>query len=391
MLLVLVLTLSSLCLAAVAGLHRGLAAQTTRLIESVGSDCYRVSSQSRWSRSQSGVRISDDSLDLEDLRALEIELGDRFRFAPYTGGQAVDLALGDRRIEADLLGIGNEYLALRAWRLEHGNSFRESESEAQELVVILGASVARELGGEGLIGQIIRVADAPFRVTGVLAAKGAGVLGEDQDRRVFVPLDVAAKRVFSSSGLRGFLAVPRDTLSSESVTELLTRGLERRGHHLSGPNQDAYLTGPDWLRARYRGSFSAVLRAGEILLLCVGLIAAVVVCAGFYFAVAERSTEIGLKRALGGTRLAIASEVLLESAILGCLGTVLGSGLAWVGSRIVSSTSEIAPGFSRYPIAVTPGVALLVGGGTLLLALTAALPPAWRAASSRPADSLRSE
>ena len=130
---------------------------------------------------------SVQTLTLEDAEAVAREIPTIARWTPGVRGRSQVIA-GNNNWNTQVEGGNEDFLAVRNWAVAEGANFTARDVLVAEKVCLLGATVARTLFPDSdPVGQIIRVRNMPFRVIGVLAAKGQGQWGQDQDDFVLAP------------------------------------------------------------------------------------------------------------------------------------------------------------------------------------------------------------
>jgi putative ABC transport system permease protein len=254
-------------------------------------------------------------------------------------------------------------------------------------VAVLGASVARTLFPLGSApGETIRLAGDWYRVVGVLEgrasprSRGAAIRGRDLNRSVVVPLpalDLGADRRPD-----GVDEIVFRVASAETVTA--AAGVALRLVHRAANGEPIEVIVPrEILRQRERTQrvFNVVTGAVAAISLLVGGIGIMNIMLA---SVAERTREVGIRRALGARRRDVATQFLVESSLLTLAGGLLGSVLGLAGSGLIQS-------FAGWPTAVHP----LMLVAALLVALAVGIGfgfyPAWQAAGLDPVEALRRE
>ncbi len=138
---------------------------------------------------------SMQTLTIEDAEAVAREVPTIARWTPGVRGRAQVIA-GNNNWNTQVEGGNEDYLVVRNWVVADGANFTARDVLVAEKVCLLGATVARTLFPDGdPVGQIIRVRNMPFRVTGVLAPKGQGQFGQDQDDFVLAPWTTVQKKL----------------------------------------------------------------------------------------------------------------------------------------------------------------------------------------------------
>src|SRR6266542_1440768 len=189
---------------AMVGIGNGARAQVEAQVASMGQNVIQVSAGSSSSR---GVRQGAESavtLTVEDAEAIAEEVPDAVAVSPEVKIKT-RIIVGNRNWSASVYGESPEYFELRKWPLTDGAVFTDQDVRAAAKVAVIGSAAAEELfGDEDPLGEIIRIQNVPFTVTGVLKPKGTSVSGSDNDDNVFVPYTTAMKRLIGQQqiGLR---------------------------------------------------------------------------------------------------------------------------------------------------------------------------------------------
>lgn len=295
------------------------------------------------------------------------------------------------------LGVNPEYLKLRNLPVEAGRNVSEADVREGRRVAVLGANVRKQLFEKRpvRVGDRVYVNSYPFEIIGWMAEKdqNSSYDGWDNDK-ILVPTTTllrdmpADRRVYAEGRVNGFLYRPVDVARWEEAQTEVRSALGRV--HGFQANDKGALRMFDSIESAQM--FDSIFNAGEIFLAVVSLVTlslgGVGVMNTMMMAVAERTNEIGLKKALGATRGRILLDFFLEgvflAALSGCGGLLLTLGVA----RIVNSLPMPAM-FSGLPIHWPMLVFATFALG--LVAVLSALPPAQRAAEMTPVEALRHE
>src|SRR2546428_9485169 len=138
---------------------------------------------------QSGARIftGQSTITEEDVAAVRAECPSVAYVSPMSRGGA-QVVFGNLNWGTSVQGVGTEWPFVRSWNVDQGSFFGDSEVRSAAKVCVLGATVARSLfGDQNPVGEMVRIRNFPFRVIGVLEAKGGSTMGQDQDDTVIAP------------------------------------------------------------------------------------------------------------------------------------------------------------------------------------------------------------
>jgi macrolide transport system ATP-binding/permease protein len=312
------------------------------------------------SSSKEGVNLglgSRPSLTEGDAEAIESALDGALVAAPTVSGMA-QLVHGSRNWSTLVGGVVPGYLTARDWRLDSGQTFTSAEVGRAAKVVLLGQTVARRLfAGDDPLGRTLRIGNTPFRVTGVLAAKGQDAAsGRDQDDVVLVPLTTAKLRVLGRRGIDrrsvDFIVIKAEDGALDELSDQVTRLLRDRHRIQPGAEDDFLLRDPAAsLQARDES-----LRSLTYLLLAVAAVALLVGGIGIMnimlFSTVERRSEIALRMAVGAAPRDIRTQFLIEALALCLLGSIAGVVLGAGAAGVIAE-------LSGWPVLVRPHAILL--------------------------------
>ncbi len=268
--------------------------------------------------------------------------------------------------------------------LESGRFFTDMEDHHAAFVTVIGSDVRDELFGKiDPIGRTIWVANQPLRVIGLLRKQGS-VLGQNQDKQLWMPISTFRKRFGTRSTLDFFIrakgGIGGMQRSMDDVRVILRA---RRRTSFRADDPFAMVTA-EALQMLWKnisaGAFALMTFISSISLAVGGIVIANIMLVS----VIERTREIGVRRALGATRLNIQMQFLTEAILLALGGGLAGVLLGFLMSKAIAT-------FSPLPTLVKPA---LVIAGLVIAALTgmaAGWFPARRAARLPPVESLRYE
>ena len=183
---------------AMIALGSGARAAIDQQIQSQGTNVVYVSAGS-FGRGPGTVRQgagSVSTLTLEDAQAIAEQVPTVQRLSPMVRGRGVQVIAGNQNWNTSIEGGNEDYLEIRNWPLTSGANFTPRDVLVAEKVCLLGSTVVQNLyPDQDPVGQIIRVKNLPFRVVGVLAPKGQGQWGQDQDDLILAPYTTVQKKV----------------------------------------------------------------------------------------------------------------------------------------------------------------------------------------------------
>jgi putative ABC transport system permease protein len=281
-------------------------------------------------------------------------------------------------------GVEPGYLVIRSWDVSGGIFFDDEDVAARNRVAVLGATTASQLFGESdPLGQQVRIGTNNFNVIGILAEKGAGGNGQDQDDIIMVPLDTALTRLSNSMNVGNIVmsVVSKQYMeAAEKETELILR----EAHKLS---EDDTADFEIMNSAELIDMASETSRSLTILLAAIAGVSLIVGGIGIMnimlVSVTERTREIGIRMSVGARKRDIMFQFLSESVILSLLGGIIGIALAAVVCR--------ALGALEVPTAINPLIVAAAAVFAALVGIFFGFYPARKAASLYPIDALRYE
>ena len=311
--------------------------------------------------------------------------------APVLQGSA-EITFGGEGTTTSIMGVTPEYEYVRNYQVAEGEYINEEHMLGQASVVLLGPEVAKTLFGrtEGLVGEMVRIEGQPFRVIGVLEAKGGSGFSNVDDQ-AFVPFSTAQTRLIrrSTNDRVDMLIVSAvDAGSVPEASEEIAQILRTRHRTEIGADDFTILTQEDFLDVA--GTITNVLT------IFLGGIAAISLLVGgigimniMLVSVTERTREIGLRKAVGAHKSDILIQFLTESSVLSLIGGLIGIVLGWAIAMIVGQIANA----NNAPINPTIGldIVLIATLFSTAVGLFFGLYPANRAANLEPVEALRYE
>ncbi len=356
-------------------------------IASMGSNLLMVMSGSTTS---SGVRMgsgTQPTLTIKDAEAMLKHCPSVLEVAP-TVSQVQQLVYSNQNWSTTVNGITPGYMPIRMWEIESGRGISEDDLKNTTKVAVLGTTVTTNLFGDmDPVNRTIRIGGMPFKVIGILKAKGQNGMGQDQDDTVLIPITTAQKKLFGTDfpGMVKHISVQaKDENSLESAQEEITILLRER-HNLGKTKDD------DFTIRNFTQMLETAKQASNTMALLLGSIASVSLLVGgigimniMLVSVTERTKEIGIRMAIGATAMDIRIQFLVEALLLSLAGGVIGVVIGILGSKIVGLFSDMTVIISATPVLISFGFSGLVG-------ILFGYYPAYKASLLNPIDALRYE
>jgi putative ABC transport system permease protein len=364
-------------------LGRGAQATIEEQVKSAGTNLININAGNFM---MGGVRQGQGmstTLTAEDARAMRDLPGVQYVSAGANSrGQII---AGNQNWSSRIEGVDVEFPLMRNWPNKYGSFFSAQDVSSATKVAVLGMVVADTLFGPDVdpTGQIIRIRNQPFRVLGVMASKGQGAFGQDQDDIVFVPYTTVQKKLQGIQHINN-ITVSATTAETAPVAAAITDLLRLR-HKLAPAEPDDFMVRTQEeiasVRTETTRTMTTLLAAIAGVSLMVGGIGIMNI---MLVSVTERTREIGLRMAIGARGRDVLLQFLVEAVVIslfgGLLGILLGYGLSAGLERFLQWPTSIPPD----SIAIAFGFA----GGT---GVFFGFYPARKAARLDPIEALRFE
>jgi putative ABC transport system permease protein len=339
------------------------------------------------SRARSGVRIGTrgiKTLMVGDGRAVLDQIPGVKSASPNVDGR-IQAIYGNLNWGTQYRGVSPEYFEIRKWEVGRGGAFTQDDMDLNAAVCVLGQTPATNLfGDEDPLGKTINIKGVPFKVIGVLKARGFSATGQDQDDFIVMPMTTAQKRITGTEWLDDIYFSANSRVEIPETTRQITALLRERHHLRAGDDDDFNIRTPEELiRAQLAAAniFTLLLASAAALSL---LVAGIGIMNIMLISVTERTREIGIRLAVGATEADIQLQFLSEAVVMSLVGGGLGVLAAVFGSFLLQNTLHWDVLLSGRIMAVAGLFA--VGVGTFF-----GYYPARRAARLDPIESLRYE
>ena len=321
---------------------------------------------------------------LSDVEAIQQQINGLQTVAPVVGS-SVTLVAGTQNWSSTVSGTTNAYFTTGNWKLAGGRPFNDDEESNGKAVCIIGNTVKKELfAGQSPLGNSVRVKSFDCEIIGVLAAKGQGGGGMDQDDTVLMPLRTAQRRLTGSLDVSSLMISLKDGVNSAQAIAQI-RSLMRERRKLAENADDNFNVMDTKQLAETLsgtiGTMTALLGAVAAVSLLVGGIGIMNI---MLVSVTERTREIGIRLAIGALENEVLLQFLIEAVVLSAFGGLVGIALAFLACLGIS-------GAMNMPFLFNPAINLTAFGFSAAIGVIFGYVPARRAAQLDPIEALRHE
>lgn len=325
------------------------------------------------------------TLKLADYEALRNETNFLSAVSPNVSSSG-QLIAGNNNYPSSVSGVGTEYLEIRQLTVDNGAMFTEADIQTSAKVCVIGKTIQENLfpTGEDPVGRIIRFNQVPFRVVGVLKAKGYNSMGMDQDDLILAPYTTIQKKVLAITHLQGITcSALKEEYTDQAIDEISE--ILRRNHKLKESDDDDFTI-------RSQQELSTMLTSTtDMMTVLLAAVAGISLLVGgigimniMYVSVTERTREIGLRMSIGAKGIDILAQFLIESILIsvtgGLIGVVFGVG-----------TALVVNGVAHFPIYIQPWSVILSFAVCTVTGVFFGWYPAKKAAQLDPIEAIRYE
>ncbi len=300
--------------------------------------------------------------------------------------RSMTVGYSNQNLNVNIVGTTPSFLPVKNFTIQYGQMFTNGDDGARQRFAVLGSAVPEMLNVNpaGLLKQFISIGGQTFEVIGVMAKKGAAMSWQNPDEQILIPLNTARYRLMGTDRIRQISLKVRQDVPLEQGMVDIERILRREHKVRPGGDNDFQIRNQQEILATQQ-------QATEVFGMLLASIAAVSLIVGgigimniMLVSVTERTREIGVRRALGATRINIMSQFLIEAVVLclmgGMFGVLVGAGSARAMSKLLGWNTLISPTAVIVAFAFSAFVGLFFG-----------LWPARRAANLNTIDALRYE
>jgi putative ABC transport system permease protein len=299
-----------------------------------------------------------NDLTLEDAAGLKTRIPRVRRIAPLILGQAL-IQFGSLSRNTNIIGTTNEFKTLRRLNVSRGSFLPPGEMDRGSPVCVIGTLIQKELfRGKNPLGEILHVGDFRFRVIGVLQPKGQ-TMGFNVDEVVLIPVAPAMK-VFNQTSLFRIMVEANSYADLQPVKEEITRILTER----HSDEEDFTLITQDSVLSSFNQIFTALTLALAGIAAISLTVAGIGIMNVMLVSVSERTSEIGLMKAIGVKPAQVVLAFLTEAALLstsgGILGLISANLLVRLSRRLFPALPAEVP---NWAVIAAIGIAIIVGIG----------------------------
>jgi len=334
------------------------------------------------------------TLTADDSAAIAAECPSIVASSPLVGAQAQIIYGNTNYSPRDVFGVGPDYPIVAQWTMSSGGFFTERDIHSAAKVCVIGHTLVRKLfQTSDPINQTIRVKNIPFRVVGVLTAKGANMVGEDQDDMLLMPYTSVRKRLQGSEfdNVNAILCNARTLpLVPEAQHEIAQLLAERHHIHPGEPNDFVVRN-----VAEIANVFNIVVGTLTMMIASIAGISLLVGGVGIMnimlVSVTERTREIGIRMAVGARGRDILMQFLVEAVMLSCIGGLIGFALGCGASVGLTMMINAFTSGTKWPIVISINAAIMAFFFAAAVGIFFGFYPARRASMLDPIEALRYE
>ena len=328
--------------------------------------------------------------DVERLKRMVPELETVTPIVSNWGQEAVN---GSNTVNANVKGIYADYCKIEEPRIKYGRYINESDVLQERKVCVIGKRIYNSLfptGGDPC-GSFIKVGPVYYQVIGVDVSAGNMSINGSADETVSIPLPIAQKIYHRGNQIDLLCVTAHQGIRMSSLEDRMRQILAREHNWEAADKQALFVVNTEQMFSLIDNLFTGV----NFLIWLVGLgtiLAGIIGVSNIMMVtVKERTTEIGIRRAIGATPKDILSQIIIESISLtlvaGSFGIVFAVQLLRLLEKIVNSRPDASPVDFQIGFWVAVAAAVLLSA----LGVAAGLAPASRAMAIKPVDAMRDE
>ena len=290
-----------------------------------------------------------------------------------------------RARNVQIVGTTDEFLITSGFNIAVGRFMSGAEVEGGRPVCVIGNDVATNLfGRESPLGKKIKIGEHQLEVIGVLEKRGSFLGMISFDNQVIVPIPQFVFSYWNRPDFDVQVKVRRLDHLEDAKEEL--RGLMRKIRRVNPEDPDNFAINQQEQFIKVFDRLTGTIAAVGLLVTGMSLfVGGIGIMNIMFVSVAERTREIGVRKAIGAKRRTILLQFLIEAASICLLGGLAGLGITY------ALTLMVAGAFPYFPITMSLPVMALAILTSILTGVTSGFLPAWRAARMNPVDALSNE
>jgi putative ABC transport system permease protein len=288
-----------------------------------------------------------------------------------------------RQLEAH--AVEGDYFTIKKYDLTSGRVFSQQEAEMGATVCVVGDEVAKYFFPNlDPVGRELRIAGIPYRVVGVIEKQGS-LFGMSMDKTAYCPYKSPLSRITNPRGdIDGFIVQAQSEVMMNESMEAMREGLRGR-RHLRPSQRDNFAMETSASALIMFQKIQATMTVAGSALPAIGLVVGGMVIMNIMLvAVAERTREIGIRKALGARRKDILRQFLVEAATLSTLGAIIGIVLGLSAAKIIEMNTPLPAAVAPWSLVAATLLGTVVG-------IVSGVYPARRASRLDPIEALRQE
>ncbi len=368
-------------------LGNGAQQQIEEQVQSGGTNLIMVRAGNYSRGGVSGGMGTSPKLKAKDVAALREQVPGA-QYLSASVGTRDQVVAGGQNWFSRIDGVDVELPLIRFWDIQFGEFFSETDVNSAAKVAVLGSVVRDNLFGEGVdpVGQTVRIRNQSFKIVGVMALKGSGSFGEDQDDVIFAPYTTVQRKLRGRDGtnISGITISASDADRIEQTTAQIEEVLRFEHELIPGQDNDFMVRTQDDMMSMLTSTTETM----TMFTLAIAVVSLVVGGIGIMnimlVSVTERTREIGLRMAVGAKGQDVLWQFLVEAMALSAVGGLLGVGLGFAISEGLTQFLQWPTNVPADAVAVSVGFAAVIG-------IVFGFYPAWKGAQLDPIESLRFE
>ncbi|MBW2525449.1 MAG: ABC transporter permease [Deltaproteobacteria bacterium] len=330
------------------------------------------------------ARSAASPFEVADADAIREEIAGAAAVAP-SGSKQMLAVYGNQNWSTSVTGTSADYFAIRGLELGEGRLINASDVKAGRPVCVIGATPAKELfGSTDPLNESIRLGKLSCKVVGVLASKGSGSMGMDNDDTIVLPLRTFQQRIAGSRDVSMIYVTVSDDRPTSNVKMQIEALLRERRRIAPGAENDFDVRDVAEIIetvSQATGMLTALLAAIAGVSLLVGGIGIMNI---MLVSVTERTREIGIRLAIGARGRDVLLQFLIEAMVLSTIGGGLGVALGLGGGYAATNAMDV-------PFIVSPQIVAVAFLFSAFIGVLFGFLPARKAARLDPIDALRHE